>query len=93
LRLDASGLDHTNPFGGIINCQFGAGPLEQLRFIGEFNDSPVVLGGITGGGGEFGGQLNLDGTGLTQPVPAGGGKASLIFNGTSLTGLKLRVES
>jgi hypothetical protein len=75
LRLDGSGV--TQPVdtgGGVVNCEFHVGPFEKYRMHGQ-PDGSIALESVA-----FPGcYLRLDGSGVTQPVGAGGGVVNCQF--------------
>jgi hypothetical protein len=76
LRIDGTGVTKpVAPGGGIVNCQFNAGPYEKYR-LAAHNDASVSFESV-----QFPGVfLRMDGAGVTKPVAPGGGIVNCQFN-------------
>ncbi|MGU3473205.1 hypothetical protein ACLBWT_18915 [Paenibacillus sp. D51F] len=72
LRLDGSGVTKpSGPGGGVVNCQYTAGPYEKFRLTQQPNGSTalesVAFPGVF---------LRMDGSGVTHASDSGGGKVN-----------------
>ena len=76
LRLDGSGVtESVGPGGGVVNCQFGAGPYEKFKlvYVGadySFNVQSVQFPGV---------YLRMDGKGVAAFAGPGGGVVNCQF--------------
>ena len=68
LRMDGRGLTIMLPGGGPVNCQFGVGPLERFVIEPQGGDIVCIRSGRYPSV-----YLHMDGRGITQPMPGGGG--------------------
>ncbi len=75
LRVDGTGVNAAvGPGGGTVNCQFGAGPYEKLRFVDQ-GDGSVAIASV-----QFPNVcLRLDGHGVTSFAGAGAGVVNCQF--------------
>jgi hypothetical protein len=74
VRLDGRGVSQSAPVGGVVNAQYTQGPWETF-VMEENSDGTVSLASVA-----FPGvYLRLDGTGVTQRTPGGGGVANACF--------------
>jgi C1A family cysteine protease len=75
LRMDGSGVDQpTGPGGGVVNCQYTAGPYEQFM-IAKQSGGTYTIGSV-----QFPNVfLRMDGSGVSQPTGPGGGVVNCQF--------------
>lgn len=68
LRMDGTGVTQSTPIGGTVNCHFEGAAWERFRIVPQ-EDSTVAFESVA-----FPGvYLRMDGSGLAQPLPGGGG--------------------
>ena len=86
LRMDGSGLTtHIGPGGGVVNCQFGAGPWEIFKLIYNGADSSFSIQSV-----QFPGvHLRMAGGRVTAPSGPGGGIVNCQFGARSCEKFKL----
>jgi len=75
LRMDGTGLSREKPMdSGVVNCQYGPGALTYFRIVAHLEGSlaieSVAFPGVF---------LGMDGTGVTQFLPNGGGRVYCRF--------------
>lgn len=88
LRMDARNIGRNSPVGGVVNCQFSAGPFE--RFIAHV----LANGAVAFESGEWPGvYLRLDGTGVTQHSDSGGGVVNCQLGLGDLTQFKIVAQA
>ena len=87
LRLDGNGVTKfTSPGGGVVNCQFGAGPWEKFRLIYNGADSSFSIQSV-----EFSGVfLRMDGGRVTAFASRGGGVVNCQFGAGPYVKFKLK---
>jgi phospholipase C len=74
LRLDGRGVSQSAPTGGVVNAQYTQGGWETF-VIENNNDGTVSIASVT----YPGVYVRLDGTGVTQRMPNGGGVVNAHF--------------
>jgi hypothetical protein len=87
LRLDGRNVTPSAPVGGVVNAQYTEGPWE--KFVLEQNNDGTISFASVAFPGVY---LRLDGTGVTQRMPNGGGVVNVQYGNQAYEKFQLQPQ-